>query len=146
MNKLFEEDDSLPGQIDPDKDYYTELVGEGRKFKDEKALARSKAEADEFIKFKNKQFDQLSESYLKLKADYEARAKLEELIDQIPTRDNRELPNANNQPGIDPKDLETLIESKFTSYEKKQRQEENVKKAKELAREKLGQRWSSALK
>jgi hypothetical protein len=44
---LLEEDDLQPPQLDETKKYYEELVGEGRKFKDPEALARSKFEASE---------------------------------------------------------------------------------------------------
>ena len=147
MNKLFEEDDNLPNQIDPDKDYYTELVGEGRKFKDEKALARAKAESDEFIKMKNKQFDQLSQDYLRLKADYDATAKLEEMLDKVRSSENREeLPPNANKPGMDTSELKQFFKSELSSYEREKRSEENVKKARELARETLGSNWQSTLK
>lgn len=49
MSDLFQTDpDEIPA-LDPNKVYKDELVGEGKKFKDEEALARAKVESDRYI-------------------------------------------------------------------------------------------------
>ena len=52
--------------IDPEKDYTAELVGEGKKFKDNKELARSKVESDLFISHLQKEEIGISRKYHKI--------------------------------------------------------------------------------
>lgn len=111
------------------------------------ALAKSKLEADNYIKMMEKQKDELATSYLQLKADYEARAKLEELIDQIPSRDSATNPNANNtKPPQDPIDIDKLVDAKLSSYEKKKKADENLKIVKDQLREKFGSNYAQTLR
>jgi hypothetical protein len=143
MNKIFEQDD-LPQEPE---NYLNELVGENRKFKDPEALAKGKWHADRALSVKERQFDELSADYLRLKADYDATAKLEELLkDRLQSPPDRDpTPNA-NQPSYNPEDLAKLVDQRLTSYERQKRGEENVKKSRELAREALGSNWQSTLK
>ena len=147
MNKLFE-DDNLPSVVDDAKaiEYVREKFKLAPEVHVDPSLARGKYESDEFIKMKNRQFDQLSEDYLRLKADYDARAKLEELLDKRQVSEERDPPPNANKPGIDPAELEKIFESRINAHERKKTQEENVKRAKELARETLGSNWQSTLK
>ena len=82
MNETLLSGDQTP-QIDPNKDYLAELVGEGKKFKTDKDLARGKYEADLYVKTLERQLDELRNDHLKLREDYTARAKLEELLGQL---------------------------------------------------------------
>lgn len=110
-------------------------------------IAKSKLESDNYIKMMEKQKDELAESYLKLKADYESRAKLEELIDQIPSRDSANNLNANNTKAQqDPIDIDKLVDAKFSSYEKKKKADENLKIVKDQLREKLGNNYANTLR
>lgn len=111
-------------------------------------LAKSKYEADLTIKMKNAQFDTLSADFQRLQADYNARAKLEELLDKAQQiRDNAPIPNANNQPPtIDPDAIDKIVESKLTAREKQRVADENLKKTKELLREKLGTKVAETLR
>lgn len=109
------------------------------------SLAKSKYEADEFIKMKNAQFDTLSADYLRLKADYEARAKLEELVDKIQPQDKPLVPDA--KPALKEEiDYDKIIESKLAKREAQQRADANIKVVKDTLREKLGSKMSSYLK
>src|SRR5262249_34863084 len=110
------------------------------------ALAKSKLESDKYVEMIIKQKDELADSYLKLKADYESRAKLEELIDQIPSRETpQSTPNANIKT-FDPDEIDKLVEAKLSSYEKKKKADENLKIVKDQLREKLGNNYASALR
>lgn len=112
------------------------------------ALAKSKLESDEFIKMKNAQFDTLAADYQRLKADYDARAKLEELLDKSQqSRDTaKDTHNATNQPI----DLDKMVELKFhekmNSYEKEQRRKANIQQVKNVLKEKLGTNYTNTLK
>jgi hypothetical protein len=62
--------------VDENVDYVTELVGEGKKFKDISGLARGKAEADLTIEVLKKKLDDLNK-------ELTTRASLETFLDQM---------------------------------------------------------------
>src|SRR5678815_2601198 len=122
-NLLDQTNDNQPEQIDPNKDYLTELVGEGKKFKSPQELARGKYEADQYVRTLERQKDELRSDYLKLKDEQAARAKLEDLIDQWSNKQQSSSDNtqANEQqttkPVIDSKEIESLVSSKIQEHE-----------------------------
>jgi hypothetical protein len=61
---------------DQNKDYLTELVGEGKKFKDAAALAKAKVEADNFI-------EQLKRENANMRQTVSSGEKLDALLDQL---------------------------------------------------------------
>lgn len=69
-------------QIDPNKNYLEELVGEGKKFKSPEDLAKGKAEADLYIEHMKARMDELRQDYGKLRDEYNAGPKLKETLDQ----------------------------------------------------------------
>jgi hypothetical protein len=142
MNSLMETEDLQT--IDQTKDWLSELVGENKKFRSVNDLAKGKAEADRYVEMIIKQKDELASDYLKLKADYDARAKLEELLDQRTRQSQEEYTPSSNQP---PKevDFDSLIEKKISERERLRQREENVKQTKQMLKEKLGSNYSSKL-
>jgi hypothetical protein len=81
MNILDNNPGDLP-QIDPQKNYLEELVGDGKKFKSPEELARGKAEADMYIEHMKQRQDELRSDYAKLRDEYNAGPKLKETLDQ----------------------------------------------------------------
>src|ERR1700720_2008501 len=94
-------------QVDDNTDYYSLLVGENAKFKNEKDLAKGKYIGDQYIQTLESQMDNLRKDYLKEKEQNVARAKLEDLLDRLEKR-QPETPNA--QP--------TVVEQKTPSIKK----------------------------
>ena len=140
-------------KIDPNKDYEQELVGDGKKFKSTKDLARGKYEADLYVNTLTRQLDELRGDYLKLREDYTARAKLEELIGQLETKSqqhsNSEQPQAKevkDKPGIDPDQIASLVSNKIQEYELTKKQTENFNKVKTKLKEQFGDNYQTALK
>ncbi len=82
MNILDNTNQNNQPQIDPNKDYLEELVGEGRKFKTNTELARGKAESDLYIEHMKARMDELRQDYTKLHEEYNAGPKLKETLDQ----------------------------------------------------------------
>src|SRR6478752_10635011 len=82
MNILDNTNQPDPVQIDPNKNYLEELVGEGRKFKSPEELARGKAESDLYIEHMKGRMDELRQDYTKLHNEYNAGPKLKETLDQ----------------------------------------------------------------
>ena len=138
------EDLDGPEDVDPSKNYLEELVGEGKKFKTPEELARGKYESDTYIKFLERGRDELRNDYLKLRDEYNSRAKLEELIDQLKqqqlaSNENTQTVNEDNQPKFDPSQIESLVSSKIQEHELTKRQQENFN----LVKDKLQQRYGS---
>lgn len=152
QENLFEEQPDLT--IDPEKDYFAELVGEGRKFKDEKALARSKMESDFHIKQVERENAELREYALKLREQNNAGPKLQELLDQISNQQQKlvssEQPIANEvkeiKPDIDPKQIESLVSNKIQEFEAQKREQNNFKMVQEKLIERFGDKYQNTFK
>lgn len=148
MNLL--EEDNEP-QIDPNKDYLSELVGEGKKFKTNQDLAKGKVYGDAHSKTLEKKLDQLREDYLKLDTDYKAREKLEELIGQLnkpvqpPLSNNQPIVNDDKKPEIDAKQIESLIDTQIKKNKILDKESENFNKAKDRLREAFGSNYQTSL-
>lgn len=142
-NDLFDTDNTGP-VIDPNKDYMTELVGEGKKFKDAAALARGKMESDAFIaKLQN----ELSE----LRQEVVSRAKLEDIVAKL-----QEAPKQVEQPplqepkpqpaGLTDEDLRAFLNKELAEREAARRKEDNVSQTIQKLKESLGHNYVDALK
>lgn len=148
MTNLLDQEDEV---FDETKNYYEELVGEGKKFKDNEALAKGKAEADTFIKHLLREKEILTNDYLKLRETYNAGPKLEELIDRL--EDQRLASSENtttaneetNMPKYNPAEVESLVSSKIQEYELTKRQENNFTEVKKKLKERFGNNYQSAL-
>lgn len=82
MNILDDTNQNDQVQIDPNKNYLEDLVGEGKKFKSPEELARGKAEADMYIEHMKSRMDELRQDYTKLRDEYNTGPKLKETLDQ----------------------------------------------------------------
>lgn len=149
MTESLISDTPVTPQVDPDKNYLTELVGEGKKFKSPEDLARGKYEADEFIRMKNAEYDKLREDYLKLHEQFKAKASMEELVDRLSNvqpqnRDN--TTDADNKPAYDPREVESLIASKYQEFETQKTAQQNFKLVQDKLQERYGDNYPSVIK
>ncbi len=95
-NTPFEDGDktSLTDTIDPEKNYHEELVGDDKKYKDDKALARSKVEGDQHI-------SQLERELSGIRDELKSRIDMETLVTEL-----KELSTQDVKPVEDPSNLE----------------------------------------
>src|SRR5438046_816691 len=113
-------------------DFLAELVGEGKKFKSPEDLAKSKWHSDVHIKTVEQENNELRSAYTKLREDYNARAKLEELIDQMNNVRSQQPPNQeppmmeDKKPAFDPSQLKPLVSEEIRQYELQKRAQENL--------------------
>src|SRR6266576_1462787 len=132
------DDDNLP-EADPNKDYLTELVGEGRKFKDQQALAKSKYEADQYIEILKRRLDEGRAAFLKEREENTTKASLEELTRRIEERlkssAETEAKTETNQ--FDSKQIESLVTTKLQEHEATRTETNNFN----LVRNKLQERY-----
>jgi hypothetical protein len=147
---LLADDQSDTVQIDESKKYYEELVGEGKKFKDQEALARSKYEADSYIEILKRRSDEMRQDALKWREEALAKAKLEELIDQLQskskTEDNTPVPPESTVKPFDPKEIEDLFSKKIREHEQSKKQQENSRLVKDKLIERFGKGYQSTVK
>ena len=139
-------------QIDENKDWHTELVGEGRKYKDDKALALSRVHADRHIAFVEGENAEMREEILRLKQEVNAGAKLQELLDKIDTQQqltSREpTPNSNEEmkPALKLDEVESLVSSKIQQHEQQRKEQDNFNQVKAKLTERFGSNFKDALK
>lgn len=150
MNSLFDQNDDNTPQLDQNKNYLEELVGEGKKFKTVEDLARGKAESDLYIQTVNRRSDELREDYLKLREEATAQAKLQELIDRLENSNNRQPPqlpeeHLERQPQFDPNKLDSLIEEKFNKIETTRKATNNFNEVQKKLKEQFGNNYQSLL-
>jgi hypothetical protein len=141
--------------FDPNKNYLEELVGDGKKFKDVDALARGKAESDAFIENLKLEQKNLREDYQRLLEENKTRTRLEDIIDKLSkaqekpnddpadtTGDNR----GDTKSGIDPNEINSLIDSKINETRARERAEANLKLVKDKLSETYGSKYPEALR
>jgi hypothetical protein len=152
MTSLFNEDEVHNDPvIDPNKDYFSELVGEGKKYKDTVAAGRAIVEKDHFIDHIKRENNQLREDYMKLHEEYKAGAKLQELIDQLKAQqqassDNLNANDVKDSTAFDPKQIESLVSSKLQEFEANKKEQENYNYVKEKLVERFGPNFKEALR
>jgi hypothetical protein len=126
-DNLLEGNDNSPS-LDPEKDYHTELVGAGKKYTDNKALAYAKMHADAAITLKDRQLDEMRKDLQEARAEASTRARLEDLVNKInnPSPIKPEVTNETIKPEIDMTEIETLVVRKIQQTETERKQKENL--------------------
>lgn len=136
-------------QIDPNKKYLSDLVGDGKPFKDPEALAKGKYHSDSLIKTYEVQMDQMRVEMQKLRDENVAKAKLEDLLDQwqkrplAPPEIQDKSPSQSTQ--VDVKQMESLIDNRMQERETSRKQTENFNLVKAKLEETLGKNYSNSL-
>lgn len=148
-NLLNQED--LPPTIDPNTDYLAELVGEGKKFKDQKDLAKGKFESDQYIHILERRLDDMRGDYLKMREENTTRARLEDLVDKITkerqaSSDTTTANEDRTQPQYNPEEVASLVSNKIQEYESTKRQTENFDMVKTKLQQRYGSNYKEAVK
>lgn len=108
-----------------DENFFEQLVGEGKKFKDQQALAKGKLESDQFI-------SQLQTELAELRLQVKQSKSTEEMVAAI----KKELHSAQNQssredtiPALDESKVSELVQQQLGRHEQMKIVEANVRKA-----------------
>lgn len=153
-NDLFEENkgEDQP-EYDLTKPLHEQLVGDGRKFKDDELLAAAKIESDRYIKTLERQLDTMRSDYEQLDEEYKSGASLRELVDQFKAQQQQLASSSNNQnanevkqPVVDETKLDNLIETKFIQKEEERKFQKNLSEVKSKLQEKFGTNYQPHLK
>src|SRR5258708_30783932 len=108
-------------ELDPSKNYLTELVGDGKKFKTHEELAYGKAQSDSYIKILERQMDQLKTDYNEARAEAASRARLEDLVNKINTSPSQPPVTEPPKSEINNDHMESLIVKKIQENETNKR-------------------------
>lgn len=142
-------------EYNPDKDYFSELVGEGKKFKTPEDLAKGKAQSDAFI-------EQLKQEQAGLRADLEnaitelkSRKSVEELMDRIQSSTTGTSTNSNgntntsdgdnNPPAFDPSKLDEIVEARLNKRETERAHQNNLLQVKTALQNQYGENYVTKL-
>lgn len=143
MTDLFQTND-LP-TIDPEKDYFSEFVGEGKKYADPKAAGRALAEKDLFI-------ERLKRENAGVRQELATRASLEDIAKKIDEKvaqppqsppnhgDDRREPEP-KAVSPDPKDLEAKIAELINQRERQNALQSNERLVHERLRKAYGDNY-----
>jgi hypothetical protein len=137
-------------EIDPNKKYYEELVGEDKKFKTNEDLAKSKAESDRFIQ-------QLQGELAGIRQELSTRQTLEELMTKVGapkapenTPGNNQNPNGDddgkNVKTFSEEDIARLVEDRLSKAERARVHSSNLETVKQALQESIGPDYVTHLK
>jgi hypothetical protein len=138
--------------FDETKNYYSELVGEGKKFKDNESLAKGKYLADLHAQTLEKRLDELREDYLREREMNATRAKLEDVIKQLETTklSNETPSNEVREPALKTTDIEEFLSKEVpkhvSAYELERRMKENFNTVKSKLIERFGNNYQNQYK
>jgi hypothetical protein len=140
-------------ELDPNKDYLQDLVGEGKKYSNveeaAKALAKKAVHADALIDNLTRKQDELRSDYLREHEENRTRAKLEDFINQMESRRQPSVgiePEAKGEAQIDLKTVEELFSRKFQETENQKRERENFSFVESKLKERYGNNYAESLK
>jgi hypothetical protein len=152
QDSLVDVQEDLP-IIDENKNYFEELVGEGRKYRDQEALAKSRIHADRHIAIVEKQNEEYRKMALEFKEQADAGAKLQDLsnrieeqLKQLASRETTPNSNEDNKPSVNLDDIESLVSNKIQQHTQNQKETENYNQVKSKLEEKYGENYKTVLK
>jgi hypothetical protein len=146
MTDLFNDSDDNP-DIDPNKDYFSDLVGDGKKYKDNAAAGRALVEKDAFI-------ERLKAEAHGLRQELNTRLKLEEVIDRISSTSKspnseqppREPDNGQAASQLTPEDVQKLVTQTLTDDAKKTQRDRNLAVVEDKLQEVFGPTFRRTVK
>lgn len=127
--------------------YHDNLVGEGKKYKDSEALAKSRIEADAFIL-------RLQNENAVIRAELQKRDSVEEAVKRLtqrqPAQDTvEEAPPpapGSHKDGLTLEDVEALLQHKLADREAQNRQKTNSQIVIDELKSRFGSQWKAVLK
>jgi len=121
-------------QEEPKSSLHAQLVGEGKKFQDDEALARGKLEADDFI-------EKLQGELAGLREELDRRDKVEDIVGSLRQQQEDQPPaeeNTNTTPSLSKDEIASLVRSELVNVEQENTFTNNVDVAGRTLAEKLG--------
>jgi hypothetical protein len=146
MNSLLDQTNQpQTSELDPEKSYLEELVGEGKKYKDLEALARSRIFADEHIQNLETEQQTLRNDYIQLREEYNKALNLQEVLDRLqnfPGDQPPQIPTDDDRKPLTMDQIESLLEQRDV----KKRENENFREIQNKLKETYGSGYSQELR
>lgn len=131
--------DNHSGQSNNNKSYFGELVGDGKKFSDAEALAKSKLEADRHISNLESQLKEIREELAK-------RESAEEIAERLRNERNADPKPSTSTPGLSEERVAEIVKNTVTSIERSRSVRENVLEAERQFKSMYGDKTQEVLK
>jgi hypothetical protein len=153
MSELFT--DQVDFEIDPEKDYFQELVGEGKKYKDPVAAGRALVEKDAFIEKLKREAQAEREEAARIREELNSRQTLQSLIDQIKTMRTTERPDGGdhsperpdpNQTTNSGPDIEKVVETILEQKTRQSVEKANAARVVEVLKQNFGPGYAEVLR
>lgn len=147
---LFNSNDPA-SQIDPNKDYFEELVGEGKKYADAKQAGKALVHKDLHIQRLETEHEGMRNDMLRMREELNAVPKLQELIEKLGTNSNNEqnLENVNQnteKTAVDMQEVESLFAKKYDERKAQEQAEQNYNVSLSKLKSVHGDNYESTLK
>lgn len=130
--------------LDPDKDYFAELVGENAKFKTPQALARGKMESDLHISHLESELNELRQELTKART-------VQDLMDQLEAKQKARQPDNQNgnqsedgNPPADPLHKPNLSKEDVVSILRQEQEAAAQNRNVEIVKQALEQAWGAS--
>ena len=139
--------------IDEQKDYYVELVGPDKKYKDNTAAGRALVEKDLFIEQLKRENASFKQAYETLESQQAGEKRLEDLVEKLVQKTpasnveqqvQQERREENKVPS--PEDIAKLVEQSITLSEKRKTAEQNANEVVRFLTEKYGANYPAKLR
>lgn len=152
---LFTDQNDNQPQIDANKNYFEELVGDGKKFKTPEDLAKGKALSDSYIQILERRLDERTKSEQSLREEYNATASLREIADKIANATKHQQQTLDDeqttvidvqQPAMKPEDIQTLARQVYQQMGTERQQRDNLSVVEAKLAERFGSNYPSILK
>ena len=144
MSDLFNDNDVDNEDVEDNPEVTIEdLVGEGKKYRDANALAKSRLEADRYIK-------KLEMEHREMREDLTSRQALADLVDEIKRSKTTEQPSNPSPQGSDerskqPEDVEELVKKLLAQKEVETKLNRNQELVKQKLTEQFGPNFNSVV-
>lgn len=143
-----QEDVFLQEPPDPNKDYVSELVGEGKKFKSVQDLAYGKVVADRFVDQLKSELSELRKVLKEKDSELKTRIKYEDFLQKLENL-NKSSPGGGEprqKSTDDPKLTEEYVEKIISQREEKRRRAENLAAVASSLRQAFGDSYESRIR
>lgn len=140
MTTLFDPNTLIetPKTVDPNKDYYAELVGEGKPYKDNIAAGRALAEKDLFISRLEAETKAMRDELAKTTSELKTRTSLDEFLEKVKAAQTKEpietRSSSNNQVDqtvLSEEKIAEIVETRLTAKEHQAQEARNVQTVQE---------------
>jgi hypothetical protein len=133
--------------IDPEKDYFAEYVGEGKKYKTPQDAGRAIVEKDAFIA-------RVLEEKRQLEEDLRTRSNEQNFLDQLKSVVKPPLtpdvgtppPQSDPSPTVDPKNIEALVQKTIEAQREREERTRNLNEVKQALTNVFGADYANSLK